>query len=65
MIAVVADGSISFFGLTRTTSNWGAVIYDGFVYAGISNSQGSLCCLLPSVSRCSPWDSTWYRAGCI
>jgi peptide/nickel transport system permease protein len=36
--AVVADGFISFFGLTRTSSNWGTLIYDAFVYAGIASS---------------------------
>lgn len=39
--AVVADGFISFFGLTRITNNWGTIIYDAFVYAGISRSGGS------------------------
>jgi peptide/nickel transport system permease protein len=34
--AVVADGFISFFGITRTISNWGTIIYDAFVYAGIT-----------------------------
>jgi peptide/nickel transport system permease protein len=50
--AVVADGFISFFGLTRTTSNWGAVIYNGFVYAGISNAQGSLWHMLLPAALC-------------
>ena len=50
--AVVADGFISFFGLTRTTSNWGTVIYDGFVYAGISNSQGGLWHMLLPAALC-------------
>lgn len=40
--AVVADGFISFFGLTRTVSNWGTLIYDAFVYANISSVQGAL-----------------------
>ncbi|MBN1956527.1 MAG: ABC transporter permease [Anaerolineae bacterium] len=30
---VIADGFISFFGLTRATSNWGTVLYDAFVYS--------------------------------
>jgi peptide/nickel transport system permease protein len=34
--AIVADGFISFFGIMRTTSNWGTIIYEAFVYAGIS-----------------------------
>jgi peptide/nickel transport system permease protein len=38
--AVVADGFISFFGITRTTSNWGTIIYEAFVYAGISGGLG-------------------------
>ena len=36
--AVVADGFISFFGLTRTSSNWGTIIYDAFVYANVSGA---------------------------
>ncbi|MFC2029358.1 ABC transporter permease subunit [Chloroflexota bacterium] len=50
--AVVADGFISFFGLTRTTSNWGTVIYDGFVYAGISSAQDSLWHMLLPAALC-------------
>ena len=38
--AVVADGFISFFGLTRTTTNWGTIIYDAFVYGNISGAYG-------------------------
>jgi len=38
--AVVADGFISFFGLTRTTNNWGTLIFDAFVYANIGSSDG-------------------------
>lgn len=38
--AVVADGFISFFGLTRTVSNWGTIIYDAFIYGNISGDYG-------------------------
>jgi peptide/nickel transport system permease protein len=38
--AVVADGFISFFGIIRTSSNWGTIIYDAFIYAGISGDFG-------------------------
>jgi peptide/nickel transport system permease protein len=38
--AVVADGFISFFGLTRRVSNWGTIIYDAFVYGNISGDYG-------------------------
>lgn len=38
--AVVADGFISFFGLTRSVNNWGTLIYDAFVYAQISSADG-------------------------
>jgi peptide/nickel transport system permease protein len=30
--AVVADGFISFFGLTRNVTSWGTIIYDALVY---------------------------------
>lgn len=40
--AVVADGFISFFGLTRTSSNWGTIIYDAFVYASIGSTEGGI-----------------------
>ncbi len=36
--AVVADGFIAFFGLTRVYMNWGAMIYQAFTY---SNALGS------------------------
>jgi ABC-type dipeptide/oligopeptide/nickel transport system permease subunit len=39
--AVVADGFISFFGLTRTVSNWGTIIYDSFVYGQLGSSSGT------------------------
>ncbi len=38
--AVVADGFISFFGITRTVNNWGTIIYDAFIYGNISGSYG-------------------------
>ncbi len=38
--AVVADGFISFFGLTRTVSNWGTIIYDAFIYGNLTGSYG-------------------------
>ncbi|MGD8491141.1 MAG: ABC transporter permease subunit [Anaerolineae bacterium] len=46
--AVVADGFISFFGLTRTTSNWGTIIYDAFVYRGIGGTDRIWHLLLPA-----------------
>jgi peptide/nickel transport system permease protein len=39
--AVVADGFISFFGLTRSVSNWGTIIYDSFVYGQLGSSTGT------------------------
>jgi peptide/nickel transport system permease protein len=47
--AVVADGFISFFGLTRTVSNWGTIIYDAFVYGQVrSSGVGMWHMLLPA-----------------
>jgi peptide/nickel transport system permease protein len=47
--AVVADGFISFFGLTRTVSNWGTLIYDAFVYKQLGTSgTGTWHMLLPA-----------------
>jgi peptide/nickel transport system permease protein len=46
--AVVADGFISFFGLTRVSSNWGTIIYNAFVYSGIGSSDRILHMLLPA-----------------
>ena len=46
--AVVADGFISFFGLTRTTSNWGTIIYNAFVYRGIGGPDRIWHLLLPA-----------------
>ena len=45
--AVVADGFISFFGFTRTTSNWGTMIYNGFVYSTLSAGPPAWHVLLP------------------
>ncbi|MFN2290617.1 MAG: ABC transporter permease subunit [Anaerolineae bacterium] len=46
--AVVADGFISFFGLTRTTSNWGTIIYNAFVYRGIGGTDRIWHLILPA-----------------
>jgi peptide/nickel transport system permease protein len=51
--AVVADGFISFFGLTRTTSNWGTIIYDAFVYRGIAGTDRIWHMLLPAAASFS------------
>jgi len=50
--AVVADGFISFFGITRTSSNWGTIIYDAFIYAGISGSSGNTWDSLVPAAMC-------------
>ena len=50
--AVVADGFISFFGLTRTASNWGTLIYDAFVYADISTAAGATWHMLLPAALC-------------
>ncbi len=39
--AVVADGFISFFGITRTVSNWGTIIYDAFIYGNMTGDFGA------------------------
>jgi peptide/nickel transport system permease protein len=47
--AVVADGFISFFGITRTTMNWGTIIYDAFVYgSSIGGSDQMWHMLIPA-----------------
>jgi peptide/nickel transport system permease protein len=46
--AVVADGFISFFGLTRPTSNWGTIIYEAFVYGDVSGTDHVWHLLLPA-----------------
>ncbi len=50
--AVVADGFISFFGLTRTVSNWGTLIYDAFVYGNIGASTQNLWWMLLPAAIC-------------
>ena len=50
--AVVADGFISFFGLTRTASNWGTLIYDAFVYGDISTAAGATWHMLLPAALC-------------
>ncbi len=50
--AVVADGFISFFGLTRISSNWGTIIYNSFVYGNISGSYGPPWHMLIPAAAC-------------
>jgi peptide/nickel transport system permease protein len=51
--AVVADGFISFFGLTRSTSNWGTIIYEAFVYAAsVAHSGTSIWNMLVPAAAC-------------
>lgn len=50
--AVVADGFISFFGLTRTVSNWGTLIYDSFVYRNITGGSGTAWHMLIPAAAC-------------
>jgi peptide/nickel transport system permease protein len=50
--AVVADGFISFFGLTRTVNNWGTLIYDAFVYGGIGGASTSMWHMLLPAAIC-------------
>lgn len=50
--AVVADGFISFFGLTRTVSNWGTLIYDSFVYGQINLSGTGIWHMLVPAALC-------------
>jgi peptide/nickel transport system permease protein len=49
---VVADGFISFFGMSRITSNWGTVIYDAFVYAKATGSNAALWHVLLPAALC-------------
>jgi len=50
--AVVADGFISFFGLTRIVNNWGTLIYDAFVYGGIGGVSTSMWHMLLPAAIC-------------
>jgi peptide/nickel transport system permease protein len=50
--AVVADGFISFFGLTRTVSNWGTLIYDSFVYGQLNMTGTGIWHMLVPAALC-------------
>jgi peptide/nickel transport system permease protein len=50
--AVVADGFISFFGLTRTVSNWGTLIYDSFVYGQLNLTGTGIWHMLVPAALC-------------
>jgi peptide/nickel transport system permease protein len=50
--AVVADGFISFFGLTRTVSNWGTLIYDSFVYGQLGQTGTGIWHMLVPAALC-------------
>lgn len=50
--AVVADGFISFFGITRTVNNWGTLIYDAFVYGSLQVGIDSTWNVLVPAAAC-------------
>jgi peptide/nickel transport system permease protein len=50
--AVVADGFISFFGLTRAASNWGTLIYDSFVYGQLGQTGTGIWHMLVPAALC-------------
>lgn len=58
--AVIADGFISFFGLQRTTLNWGTLIYDAFLYANIGGSGSQWHVLLPAALSFSLFALAFY-----
>lgn len=50
--AVVADGFISFFGVTRVVNNWGTLIYDAFVYGRLRGGVESTWNILIPAAAC-------------
>ena len=50
--AVIADGFISFFGLTRSVSNWGTIIYDAFVYSQYADAEAGMWHMLLPAAIC-------------
>jgi peptide/nickel transport system permease protein len=50
--AVVADGFIAFFGLTRTVGNWGTIIYDAFVYGNLGATDTEMWHMLLPAAIC-------------
>jgi peptide/nickel transport system permease protein len=58
--AVVADGFISFFGLTRTVSNWGTLIYDSFVYGQLNLTGTSIWHMLLPAALCFSFFATGF-----
>jgi peptide/nickel transport system permease protein len=58
--AVVADGFVSFFGLQRTSLNWGTLIYDAFLYANIGGSGTQWHVLIPAATVFSLFALAFY-----
>lgn len=50
--AVVADGFISFFGITRVSNNWGTLIYDAFIYKNVTGLTTEMWQLLVPAAMC-------------
>jgi peptide/nickel transport system permease protein len=61
--AVVADGFISFFGITRLYLNWGSMIYSSQVYAGVFGGGTAWHELLPPSMALSLFSAAFYLIG--
>jgi ABC-type dipeptide/oligopeptide/nickel transport system permease subunit len=58
--AVVADGFVSFFGLQRTSLNWGTLIYDAFLYSNIGGEGTQWHVLIPAAIVFSLFSLSFY-----
>jgi peptide/nickel transport system permease protein len=58
--AVVADGFIAFFGLTRVYMNWGAMIYQAFTYSNALGSGTQWHMLIPPSVALSLFAAAFY-----
>jgi len=61
--AVVADGFISFFGITRVYLNWGSMIYSSQVYSGLFGGGTPWHELLPPSIALSLFSAAFYLIG--
>jgi peptide/nickel transport system permease protein len=61
--AVVADGFLSFFGLSRSYLNWGSIIYSSFTYSSALGTGVEWHVLIPPSLALSIFAAAFYLVG--
>ncbi|MFC2037609.1 hypothetical protein ACFLYD_06555, partial [Chloroflexota bacterium] len=58
--AVIADGFVSFLGITRTHHNWGGMIFWSFAYQAVLNPTVTWNVLIPPAIAFSLFAASFY-----